>query len=336
MSQHHQCLLKHFPSLKLSCKPKDKSYVSNSPIVHSPKCLDPPKSLDPTDTKKQTLTKRESTNRENISKAALIGLCSAYGYDVRVKLPVRQTTSQVTYENLLISSTTIFNANFPTTSNNVNEAKKTSSRNDKKSASARIFNEVSKFIIETNCLRFSETKSRSTQKTEKLIKYKWIDPFNEIGFRMFAEGIISIVHQLPLEKSTTGKYVILKGYDSKVVELYSSIISNSTLLINSELFNNSQDYCNNDLISNGTTNLDFVEAKPIYDCSSSNLCLQDCSATYSVSNTDTQVWNLQSTLPSDQTNQAPYVQEGINSEQPYTYYVWGENLEFYKNEEELY
>ncbi|EMD45729.1 Hypothetical protein EHI5A_062760 [Entamoeba histolytica KU27] len=174
-------------------------------------------------TKKQTLIKRESTNREHLSNAAIIGLANCYGIDLEIKCSTVKSDNQVTYDNLIIESSSLFPR---TLSSSVG-----ATRNDKKTVIALIFNTLSSYIIQTNNLSYQLTKSRSTKKTQKLIKFKWIDPFNEYGFYAFGAAVIEIVHSLP--KTFINKKqqcVHLEPINNQILALFQSFTLDQTKL----------------------------------------------------------------------------------------------------------
>ena len=61
---------------------------------------------------KNTITKRESTNREFITKAALIGLSNLYGIDFVLRVVNKSEKVKVSVDNLVIEATSLFDTPF--------------------------------------------------------------------------------------------------------------------------------------------------------------------------------------------------------------------------------
>ena len=65
-----------------------------------------------------------------------------------------------------------------------------------------------------------------------MFKYKWIDPFNEEGFRIFGERVIDIVNQLPIvkeDKKRANYYNFYTGYKWGASERYAATFNSSIL-----------------------------------------------------------------------------------------------------------
>ena len=179
---------------------------------------------------KNTLTKRESTNREFITKAALIGISNLYGIDFVLRIVNKTERVKVSLDNLVIEYTSLFESSFEEQSSQLNIVNK-SSRNELKSYEAMQFNAIGDFLKNTYGLQYQLAKSREAKKTIKMLKYKWIDPFNEDGFKMFGEKVIECVNMM--EKETLNKkhsLVRLDGNNALIYSLYCECISDRSLL----------------------------------------------------------------------------------------------------------
>ncbi|ELP84708.1 hypothetical protein EIN_173830 [Entamoeba invadens IP1] len=199
----------------------------------------------PTFKKRQTLIKRESTNREHLSNAAIIGFANVYGIDLTIRCPVQKTTSLVTYDHLTIDSIGSTEMTVPHES---------ITRNEKKSMYALMYNTLSQHIITTNFLNCQLTKPRVTTKTQKLLKFKWIDPFNELGFYLFGAGVISIIQNLPKEPINKKQQSLhLLPLNQQIIQLFEKCVDDTSKLSENgkRIFASQCDSVSNHIESNG-------------------------------------------------------------------------------------
>ena len=174
--------------------------------------------------KTNTDSKRESEIREHISNACLIGLGSLYGLSVDVKVPLFRGSGQfLSKSNLLVYSTSYFSPEVP--------IDKIVDRNGKKSAIAHQFNFIFQWIktCDPN-LHFQETKARRTSKSVKLMKFSWIDPFNEMGFEVFADGVMRIVEERGRMLMGRSQIVRIPERDPVLFQLYENILMDQRYL----------------------------------------------------------------------------------------------------------
>lgn len=156
-----------------------------------------------------TESKRQSAEREHISNAVIIGLGNLYGVELRVSVPNSPKETQRTNVHIGIVGTRL--------TGEINTKKM--SRNEKKTAEARVINQLMEFIIQQDPnISYHQTKARPSQKTEKLYKYKAIDPFNEVGFRVFGERMIELMEEMAKEKVN----VIKENGKQTTIELFAS------------------------------------------------------------------------------------------------------------------
>ena len=171
-----------------------------------------------------TLTKRESTNREFLSKASIIGLCTLYGGEFLIRIVNKTKRIKLTVENLSIEWT-----NLLSTPNDFDSNQFT--RNEYKSFEANQFNLLGNYLCSLIGLEYQLTKSRETKKTVKMYKYKWIDPFNELGFKLFGEKIIHFVCSLPPSSvSKIHSFIHLHPFQSEILMIFNELISDRSNL----------------------------------------------------------------------------------------------------------
>ena len=181
---------------------------------------------------KNTITKRESANREFISKAALIGLCNLYGINFIIRTVNKTERVKVSLDNLVIEYCSLFNSTVEEQSQQLNEVSR-QNRNALKSFEAMQFNALGDYLKNSYGLNYQLAKTRAATKTIKMYKYKWIDPFNEDGFKVFGERVIQCVSNM--EKESVNKkhsLVHLNGNDILLYTIYCECISDKALLTN--------------------------------------------------------------------------------------------------------
>lgn len=184
-----------------------------------------------------TLSKRESAKTEHISNAVLIGLSNLYGIDLLINVPIiPHDRDLLTTANLTLiqtSLTTTFTNSNTSNSNSTDSSNNTNRRNQMKSQNAVLFNQLAEYIFSVDPnLSYGLTKQRKAEKTVKLVKYRWIDPFNEDGFREFGEGVINIVMNLGNVVDGNGKkkIVMMNRCDENITELYMRLLMKNEYL----------------------------------------------------------------------------------------------------------
>ena len=96
-----------------------------------------------------------------------------------------------------------------------------------------IMNQMAEYIfMKDPCLQFELTKTRPTQKSIKLFKYKRIDPFNEEWFRVFGERMVEIIRNTPnvISENKKQKKVYLQQCQPEIVTLYCELLGRRELL----------------------------------------------------------------------------------------------------------
>ena len=175
-----------------------------------------------------TITKRESTNREYISKAALIGLCNLYGVDFVLKIVNKTSRAKITVDNILIEECSLF----PVTDAHARRQQVSQmTRNELKSYEAVQINSLGEYLFSTFGLNYQLAKSRTATKTVKMFKYRWIDPFNEEGFTAFGRKIIETVYGMERSQTTQKhSYVRVERNNPVFYGIYCSVIANPEMM----------------------------------------------------------------------------------------------------------
>ena len=181
-----------------------------------------------------TTAKRLSEQREHLSNAALIGYANIYGLDIKVNVPSSFATAAcpVNKLNLTVDETSLSPSNDGVTRITTSVASSKERRNERKSQHAEEMNLIIQYLFSVDpSLKYQLTKSRTPQKTVKLNKFKWIDPFNEEGFKMFGECVIQIISGMTYEGSnavinSTGKkkVVFLPRQNAEIQMAYLQIL----------------------------------------------------------------------------------------------------------------
>ena len=179
-----------------------------------------------------TESKRKASTREHLSNASLIGLANLYGVDMMINIPVIPGNKDpMTNANLSIEQTSVTPVFGPEIEASLQSLNR---RNQLKSKNALLFNQLADYIFATDpYLQCQLTKSRSTQKTIKLVKYKCIDPFNEEGFKVFGEGVIQIILSMSnniVDANGKRNVVYLSKNDPQIGVLYTELLKQQELL----------------------------------------------------------------------------------------------------------
>ena len=224
--------------------------------------------------------KRTSVMREYLSNAALIGLANLYGVDMIVKVPTTHGTKELkSCLNVTVQQTSLSGDIQSITSETITKITNPTEvrldkqkRNAKKSMEAMMMNQMAEFIfMKDPQLQFTLTKTRPTQKTMKLFKYRSIDPFNEEGFKVFGERMIDILQTIATT-STTGNakqtIVYLPQNHPEIVMLYCNMLRERDMLSMNGL--RYSEYVSTSCGSNGEEQME-IEINQEVQCNQENM-----------------------------------------------------------------
>ena len=207
------------------------------------------------------LSKQESSKLEHISNACVIGLANLYGITQEIEVPTTKDIDNIdTYLNLIVK-----NVEFPddfqydfqiepfekakeritnemkekVKKGEIKEKDLTSKikgqlRNVTKSNNARFINGIFEYIKQKDpSLNCDLSKKKTPSKTVRLMKYRWIDPFNEEGFKLFGIEIMKIMYGMKdgiVQSTAKWNRIKLEINNQEISNKYFELLKDQSLL----------------------------------------------------------------------------------------------------------